>query len=54
MKLKHGKRLKRRHKEFLNSQDLNYKDYLIVKDTPELMEFVNRATSRTLVYRHEN
>ena len=54
MELKHGKRLKRRHKEFLNSQDLNHKDYLIVKDTPKLMEFVNRATSRRLVFRHES
>ena len=53
MKLKHGKRLKRRHKELLASQGYEYKNYLVVKDTPELMELVNRDTGKTLVFNHE-
>lgn len=53
MKLKHGKRLKRRHKELLNSQGHNHKNYLVVKDTPESTEFVNRETGKPLLFRHE-
>ncbi len=53
MELKHGKRLKRRHKSFLVSQGYNHNDYLIVKDTTAIMEFVNRVTGRTLVFKYE-
>ena len=53
MKLKHGKRLKRRHKKLLSSQGHDCKNYLSVKDTLGFMEFVNRETGKTLVIEHE-
>jgi len=51
--LKHGKRLKRRHKSFLSDKGLNHKNFLMVKDTPELIEFVTRDTGKSLVFRYE-
>lgn len=52
MELKYGKRLKRRHKSFLVSQGYNPNDYLIVKDTTVIMEFVNRVTGKMLIFRY--
>lgn len=51
--MKQGKCLKRRHKEFLANKGYNHNDYLVIKDTPELMEFVSRETGKPLVFKHE-
>jgi dTDP-D-glucose 4,6-dehydratase len=41
--MKHARRLKLRHKIFLESQGLNWKDWLVVKDTTFSMEFISRS-----------
>ncbi len=44
--MKNGKKLKRRHKEFLCSKKLDPSNWLIVKDTVEFMEFVNKKSGK--------
>jgi hypothetical protein len=47
--LKHGKRLKRRHKVLLQSLGHDPDQWLLVKDTPELLEVVQRDTNKRLL-----
>lgn len=51
--MKHGKRLKRRHKEFLSDKGYKHNDYLIIKDTQQSTEFVNIETGKILVFKNE-
>ena len=45
--MKHGKRPTREQKKFLQKQNLKPEDWLVTKDTPELMEIVHRYSERT-------
>ena len=47
IEIKHGKRPSVAQKKFLASLKLNPEDWLIVKDTPEIMELVHRNPDRT-------
>jgi len=42
--LKHPRRLKRRHKEYLTQLGYDAKEWLLVKDTTELLQIVHRAS----------
>jgi len=44
--MKNPKKLKRRHKEFLASQGMNSKDFLIVKDLAECYKFYHKPTRK--------
>lgn len=48
--MKNGKRLSLRHKKFLASKNLKPEDWLVVKDTPELVEFLHRKLKRTRTF----
>ena len=45
--MKNGKRPTRDQKKFIASHGLNPEDWLIVKNTPEIMELVHRYSDRT-------
>jgi len=42
--LKHPRRLKRRHKEYLTQLGYDAKEWLLVKDTTTLLEIVHRTS----------
>lgn len=44
--MKNPKKLKRRHKEFLASQGMNSKEFLIIKDLAESYEFYHKPTKK--------
>lgn len=46
--MKNGKKPTRDQRKFLESRRLNSADWLIVKDTPELMEIVHRFSDKTV------
>lgn len=45
--MKNGKRPTRAQKEFIKSKGLNPENYLVVKDTPEVMHIVHRLSDKT-------
>ena len=45
--MKNGKKPSREQRKFLERNRLNSADWLIVKDTPELMEVVHRYSDKT-------
>jgi hypothetical protein len=45
--MKHGKRPTVRQKKLMTAWHLNYENWLVVKDTPDAMTIVHRATGRT-------
>lgn len=45
--MKHGVRPTRAQRVILRNAGLNHKDWLVIKDTPELMEIVHRHSDRT-------
>ena len=49
--MKHGKRPTVRQKKLMTQWHLNYENWLVVKDTPDAMTIVHRATGRTRVIR---
>ena len=51
--MKHGKKPTREQKMFLAKLKLNPADWLIVKDTPELMQIVHRYSERTTKIIHK-
>lgn len=51
--MKNGKKLKRRHKIFLSDKGLDPANWLIVKDTVEFMEFVNKKSGRVRRFNNE-
>ncbi|MDF2889757.1 MAG: hypothetical protein K0R80_124 [Clostridia bacterium] len=44
--MKHGKRPRVKQKIFIESHKLDPDNWLVVKDTPDIMEIVNRKSSR--------
>jgi hypothetical protein len=46
--MKNGKKPTRDQRKFLERNKLNAADWLIVKDTPELMEIVHRFSDKTM------
>ena len=46
--MKHGCKPTREQRKFLESHRLNSADWLIVKDTPELVEIVHRFSDKTM------
>lgn len=46
--MKHGRKPTVSQKKFLERHKLNAGDWLIVKDTPELMEIVHRHSDKTV------
>lgn len=40
--MKHGKKPTRRQGELIKSKGLNWKNWLVTKDTPEMMEIIHR------------
>lgn len=44
--MKHGIKLKRKHKEFLTSLQLDPRDYLLERQTPYEYRFINIKTGR--------
>jgi hypothetical protein len=49
--MKHGKRLTKGMKKFLNSIGLNPDNWLYIKNTPEEVHFINVNSSNTRVFR---
>lgn len=49
--MKNPKKLKRRHKEFLASQGMNSKEFLIIKDLAECYEFYHKPSQKTVCIR---
>lgn len=45
--MKHGKRLKKRHKILIKSMGLNPDNWLIVKDTSDILLITHRYTGTT-------
>lgn len=45
--MKHGQRPSRYQRRFIEEHGLNATDWLITKDTPELMELVHRYSDKT-------
>lgn len=44
--MKQGKKLNRKHKAFLTSMDLDVKNYLVERDTPKEIRFINKETNK--------
>ncbi len=44
--MKQGKKLNRKHKEFLNSMNLDSVNYLVERDTVEEIRFINKKTNK--------
>ncbi len=44
--MKQGKKLNRKHKEFLVSINLDARDYLVERDTTEEIRFINKNTNK--------
>ncbi len=44
--MKQGKKLNRKHKEFLNSMNLDSRNYLVERDTVEEIRFINKKTNK--------
>lgn len=51
--MKHGKRLTKKQKLFLESKGLDYRKYLSVKNTSEEKSFVHRGTGKTEQFKKE-
>ena len=45
--MKHGKKPTREQRKLIERSKLNPADWLVVKDTPELMELVHRFSDKT-------
>ena len=45
--MKHGKNPTVKQKKLMTEWHLNYENWLVVKDTPDAMTIVHRATGRT-------
>lgn len=45
--MKHGKKPTREQRKFIKSKGLNAENYLVVKDTPDLMHIVHRYSDNT-------
>lgn len=44
--MKQGKKLNRKHKEFMKYLDLDCKNYLVERDTTEEIRFINIKTNK--------
>lgn len=51
--MKNGKKLKRRHKVFLTSKKLDPSNWLVVKDTTEFLEVVNKKSGKVRRFANE-
>jgi hypothetical protein len=45
--VKHGKRPTRRQGELIKSKGLNWANWLVIKDTPEMIEIVHKYSGKT-------
>ena len=45
--MKHGKKPTVSQRDFIKSKGLNPENYLVVKDTPDLMHLVHRLSDKT-------
>ncbi|OHW63095.1 hypothetical protein EUAN_08790 [Andreesenia angusta] len=44
--MKHGKKPTARQKQLMTDEGLDCREWLVTKDTPDLMEIVNRESGR--------
>lgn len=47
--MKHGKNPTLKQKKELTKHKLNYENWLVVKDTPKVLEIVNRNSNKTKI-----
>jgi hypothetical protein len=45
-----GKKLQLKQKKFLSSVDMNFKEWLVYKNTPEEVIFINRKSGKEKVF----
>lgn len=51
--MKHGVRLKRKHKEFLKNLNLDFTKYLLERQTVKEYRFINRETGKVESFKLE-